>query len=194
MIRDEIPPTKRPIGKGMAGEDFLPFCHPDRRSAWFLPFIGPDGELIAGNGTLTLRFTGFLAAEDARPASTQAEEALARKTPPIDRDGHWRPLDDARGTIYRYGPRPIYFRSKERAHFNRGPSLRLGAAAIIQLATLQLIARLPRAEVWTDNPYGKPLQFRFNGGTVVVEPMPFLDPPKFQLFTKRGNPMKGGLL
>lgn len=186
MIRELPLPSKRPFGRHLQPPDLIHFCYPDDRAVWFFPFQLEDGTVVAGNGTLTLRLESFIDTTDIPRATARQLEALSRKTPPTTQAEPWQDLDDIRGILYRYHPKPIFERSIAKAHFRRGPGVRIAHGPLVLLSMLQLVARLPRPEVYTGGGLTSPAHFRFNGGTVTAEPVPWLDPGKaFTIFRPR---------
>lgn len=193
MFEDAPRPSSRPFGLPLPEHALDWFIHPGGEADLESPGRLADGSLVAANGYCALRWEAF------HPFEGDASPGLARRVSALpwhrfdDLDGPaWRNLDDVRGILYRYHARPLWERTITRYHFRRGPSVTVGIAGTCQLATLQLLARLPRPEVWTDSHHDQPLFFRFKGGRAIVPAWPGLDAPTFSVLTPRRDPMRGG--
>jgi len=161
-------------------------------------FVHPGGEpelesafSIAGvtygfNGFLALRVHSHLAEQPLEnPSAASRVLALpwARLEALPDKSPRWSPLDDASGPLWRYGPRPIWERTTRRYHLRTLPAVEVGLAAVTTLPLMQLLARLPRARVWTDNKLTDPIFCRWNGGDAIILPLPdFVESRMFPSF------------
>jgi hypothetical protein len=88
--------------------------------------------------------------------------AIPWSTMPDQKDDHWRPLDDARGTI---------------AALDDRQRIQVGVAVFRGLL-IRRIARLPRCNVFpTRYPYS-PLYFHFNGGIGVIANLSLQSPAR----------------
>jgi hypothetical protein len=141
------------------------FCHPAPGHVLAAP-AHYDGQALAGNGYMALRVDrGLWTARDFEEAPAGF---LTRFLALPWRDvsglpaGEWRALDDVRGNLYRYAPiRP--WTDKHRCAPT--PVWRVGRSFLARLSHLQMLARLPRCEVYA-GPADReePLRFRFAGG------------------------------
>lgn len=165
-------PAKRPFGYPISGATLHCFCYPCPRHVYHRPVLLPSNAAAASNGWLAIKADKFLL-----PSPQPASPAFLERWddgPPWQRDAFldshdWRALDDIAGTLFRFGPRPVWEQTVRRFHLRRHPCIRIGAATILPLALVQLIARLPRAEIRADTPtIANPVAFRFNGGRGVV--------------------------
>lgn len=187
-------PSKRPFGSPLTEEALPYFCHPT-----LAPFRHPvrhpeDGLVYAASGFIACRFrTGRWFAEEFPAAPPEWVERVAAlpwvgflPDPRCLVEPVWRMMDDSRGTIYRDGPLPLWLPD---GRLNRNPLVHTAGGPIVPLALLQLIARLPRAEVRMTAGSQNPLFIRFNGGEAIVPPMfrcGVQPPHKFSLFPPKG--------
>lgn len=146
------------------------FCHPAAGHV-FARACRHDGEILAGNGYVALRAArGWWVYDEFPPAG---EEFLARfEALPWGRapGGPWRALDDARGALYRRGALRLW----DGARVAPSPVWRVGDC-VVRLSALQLVARLPRAEIHTGlADRDDPLFFRFSGGRGIIARDPLL--------------------
>lgn len=159
---------KTPFRFPLTVGDIELFTHPAEDHAFHLAhFI--DGALCAGNGHIAIRATsGRWMASDFTPAPSEFLQRFSRLPwGAIHGDSpEWRAMDDVRATIYRYAPIGIW---TEKGKRSPSPVVEIGKHHLIRLSHLQLIARLPRCEVYA-GPVTRhdPLFFRYNGGTVIV--------------------------
>jgi len=156
-----------------------------------------DGRTLAANGYLAVRFDSFM--PDQFPAGDRLRERVEtlawERFDDLKDPKHWRVLDNVRPTLFKFPARPMWEHGRRRYHFRRGPTVRIGDAFICQLATLQFLSRLPRAEVWTRTTYNENLYVRFNGGQAIVPKIKCLDQERFSLWSKRDPVViKGGLV
>jgi hypothetical protein len=189
-------PSRHPFRPPIPEASLFYFCSPAAGSEFGAPVH--HGELVyAANGYVALRvrrFYGFPA--DYAPAS---ENYLARWNKlnwqflePVDPKFAWRPMDPARGTLYRRGEvLPLWLeRRGQPPAFNLETLVRTAEGPLIPLALLQLLARLPRAEVCMHT--GKTLYVRFNGGEAIVPDIfakqASRPAPKFSLFCDKEDP------
>jgi len=201
MIPD---PSKRPFyyPAPAAAAEF--FCHPSLD-----PFTRPvhhGYKILAANGYIAIRFANYAPREEAY------EEAPFRflkrfwslPWDQFDREpSEWRTIDDSRGTIYsRRELHPLWIPDgKGGFTFTKEKLVCTAGGPLVPLALLQLLARLPRAEVRMCHNYFKdPLFVRFKGGEAIVAPR-FPDPLKsnvdiaFHLFKPKPGPLlPGGLV
>ncbi len=161
-------PSKKRLGFPISAEALQALCHPDHRHAYHRPVMLPSDDLAAANGWLMLKAHKFAlpAPDPATPAFLDRWDRAGKWRRDTWTDGHdWRPTDDIFGTLFRFGPKPVWEPTRVRYHLRRHPAALVGRAAIVPIALLQLVARLPRAEVRADiSDHSQPLPFRFNGG------------------------------
>lgn len=81
----------------------------------------------------------------------------------------WIPLDDHRGRIM---SRPLSLWQDKESKLSPSPIWLIAASARVRLSLLQLVARLPRAEIHPPGSPSSPMAFRFSGGTGFLAPMP----------------------
>ena len=82
-------------------------------------------------------------------------------------DWRWKSLDGIRAAMFAHGVHGFWIEGKERV--NPCPVWRVGDV-VVRLSLLQLVGRLPRAEVaWTGDS-DSPLWFRFSGGRGAIAP------------------------
>lgn len=187
-------PSKRPFGSPLTEAALPYFCHPTLE-----PFRHPvrhpaDGHIYAASGFVAVRFrTGrwfpqefpdaspeWLARVSTLPWQQLQPDPAALGTP------DWRDMDRSRAAIYRDGPLPLWLPD---LRLNRAPLVHTAGGPLIPLALLQLLARLPRAEVRMTAGASSPLFIRFNGGEAIVPPLfkaGIYPPSKFSLFPPQG--------
>lgn len=197
-------PSKRPFYYPAPMEAAEFFCDPARD-----PFKTPythGYKVLAANGYVAIRFGNYKAGPD---AYGEAPFRFLKRfwTLPwddFDREpSEWRSMDDSRGTIYGRGELlPLWTpNDKGGFSFTRDKLVCTAGGPLVPLALLQLLARLPRAEVrMCHNYFRDPLFVRFKGGQAIVAPR-FPDPIKnnvdiaFQLFKPKPGPLlPGGLV
>jgi len=83
---------------------------------------------------------------------------------PHEDAGAWRKLDDCTLDLFRDGVLPMWDASSGKARYCVAPAAAVNASRVIPAASLQLVSRLPRAEVYTAPERHSPVPFRFNGG------------------------------
>jgi hypothetical protein len=184
-MRDESPflePVRTPLGWPVSSDLLAPFCHPQSGHAFSLPFT-INGTTYAANGWLALKLDKPEPKSFRPHPNPRAETRLAGILPedwrprgaPIDMDHErgWRRLDEKGGAIWKLGPIPFWVKREGKWNAAPDPRVIVGCRSI-PLALIQLIARLPRAEIWTCNPLdcrmrgSRAVPFRFNGGCGVI--------------------------
>jgi hypothetical protein len=143
-----------------------------------------EGCLYAGNGHIAIRATSgrWMASDFEPPAELFRRKVGSLPWESVPGDSpEWIPLDDGRGTIYRYAPVSIWTEQNKRS---ATPVVKIAGQHLIRLSHLQLIARLPRCEVYA-GPVTRhdPLFFRYNGGAVIVPTDKSLTTASLALFT-----------
>lgn len=127
-----------------------------------------DGEILAGNGYVALRASRGRWIDAEFPAASCEFLGRFGKLPwqrwPDGRDEEWRMMDDRRGDLFRNGeialwlqgklaPTPVWLCNEKR----------------VRLSLLQLMARLPRAEVFVGSQDAEdPVWIRFSGGRAAI--------------------------
>lgn len=195
-------PVKRPFGYPVPPEALAFFVHPDHRHLFHLPFRHPeDGHLYLGSA-VALRLRASRSINPAEfllpdPEALRRFEALpwARFTHAATQPKAWRCLDDHRGTIYADPLLPVHVRTPGGIAIDRGTkNVRICGAPIVPLAVLQLIARLPRIELYTGGcTLTGPVLFRFSGGEGII-PHYGLEVAHFEMLKPRDAMLPGGLL
>jgi hypothetical protein len=161
--------SKTPFLFPLRAGDIACFCHPDPTHDLAQPhFI--DGDLSAGNGYLAIKATrGLWLESDFTPAPYEAKERISNlpwhNVPEADHP-EWRKLDDIRGILYQYGSiHPWTDKHKP----TPSPVWRVAQQHLIRLSHLQLIARLPAAQIYCGHLTAtSPAFVRFNGGSLII--------------------------
>lgn len=165
-------PSKKPFGYPVPLEAFDAFCHPYARHIYHLPVLLPSGMLAAANGWMALkaeRWDGEAPDDATPPFLARWDENL--KWGPRSRwqdSDDWLDLDRITGSLFRFGARPIWEKGGLRWHLRRHPAVRVGNTAVVPLALLQLVARLPKAQIRHAADHRQPLPFRFNRGVGLI--------------------------
>lgn len=180
MIVDPPAPGKRPFGHPLPAEVLAHFRHPLRTSVWHHAYRIHGATWFGNTHCLFASTSAWLDAEarDVRfPDAFQQvldhftwhrlERTLDNET------AHWHPIEDSRLVLFRFPPKPLWHEHGQGIHLRPGPTVRIGQH-LVQLATLQLIARLPAVAIHASHVRGDPLMVRFRGGHGVVPPVPFL--------------------
>lgn len=173
-----IPPaSKRPFLHPVPEDALAYFVHPDPNHPFYHPFRHlEDGNLYAGSA-VAIRFRPSRCIDPAEYPGP-SEEALRRfMALPWDRfpsaatqSKAWRCLDDHRGTIYADPLHDVWHRTPEGFAIDRtSKNVRICGAPIVPLAVLQLLARLPRIDIYTGGcTLTGPVLFRFSGGEGII--------------------------
>ncbi len=187
-------PSKRPSGHPVPADAVAHFVHPDPRHLFHTPFRHPeDGNLYAGSA-VALRLRPSRAIDPAEyPAP--GEETLRRFTSlPWHRFTHaatqpkaWRCLDDHRGTIYADALLPVHVRTTQGIQIDRvTKNVRICGSPIVPLSILQLLARLPRIELYTAHcTLTGPVLFRFSGGEGIIPHLGIESGARFEMLKPR---------
>lgn len=184
--------SKAPFLFPIRAGDIALFTHPDPEhllhSTHFL-----DGDLTAGNGYIAIRaHRGLWAENDFPPASYDFRERLGNlpwhSIPPAT-SPEWRSLDDIRGDIY---ARAIIHPWTNKHRPTPSPVWRIGTHHRIRLSHLQLLARLPRAQVYAGTALREePLYIRFNGGIALMPPNRRLETQSREIFPAQFDRLQG---
>lgn len=198
-------PSTRRFGFKLPLEALDYFCHPTR-GGFTVPMLHPrDGLVYAASGYVCLRGEPlrciWAAPSDFQPMPPEIVERIDslpwhRFQPAPGTIGKpvWRAMDDSLGTINSGGPLPLWIEAKGKpVEYNRDTLVKTADGPVVPLAMLQLLARLPRAEVLMNaGSYNNPLCVRFAGeGQALVPPLYPSNPPpyKFQLFKAKSDPL-----
>jgi len=196
-------PSKRTFGHPVPADALAYFIHPDPRHLFHLPFRHPkDGNLYAGSAVaLRLRPSRCI---DPAEYPAPGEESLRRFMElPWARFPHaatqpqaWRCLDDHRGTIYADPLLPVHVRTTRGIQIDRATkNVRICGAPIVPLSVLQLLARLPRIELYTAGcTLTGPVLFRFSGGEGIIPHYGITGGARFEMLKPRDPALPGGLL
>lgn len=155
------------------------FCHPAEDHPLHLPRRW-DGCLVAANGYLAIKANRGAWIEEEHPVANGRFVMRMSKLPwarfPMGED--WRPVDSQRGTIFRHGRHGLWLKGR------LAPSpVWMVNELRVRLGLLQLVALLPRVEVFTGRQdIIDPLWFRFSGGTGCIARDPKLTMHSFELF------------
>lgn len=211
------PPCKRPFTFPLPEAALPYFCHPTV-APFTSPVRLPSGPMAAASGWVALtvrRFHGF--PEEYPEASTAFVERFGslpwHRFETLATREEWRLFDTVSGTLWRDPPLPLWHpapatpRRPSQAlplitdHRSPGTSprissdklVRIHGGPLVPLALLQLISRLPRAEIFLD-PHltpTSPLFFRFSGdGLGIIPHHRHLTGARFELFKpKQASPL-----
>lgn len=165
----------RSFGYPLKLEHVLEFTRPDPTGCFAAPFKWGDGWGVA-NGFLALRVRTFLDCDRESPEAVKRVESLPwhfYELEEANRDPKsWGKLDDRRRAIWKRGELEFWDRTAPNTQRVKEPRVAIGrSCATITLPALQLIAKLPRVEVFT-GPADGGLFFRFNGGEGIAVPFP----------------------
>lgn len=176
----------------IALEHAFEFCRPERRGCFIAPFKWGEN-WGAANGFLAIRIRTFLDCDRESPEAVSRVETLpwrffldeAKQADPK----LWGKLDDRRGGLWRAGEREFWDRTARNSTRVTEPRINVGAGMVqVTLPTVQLISKLPRAEVFTG--HADMLFFRFNGGEGLAVPFPRHDrgTAAFSIFAPSHDP------
>jgi len=211
-MKSEAPrPTKRPILPPITAEHLDAFVHPGGCRAFEAPFLPPadkqaaDPHTYAASGFFCHRTTYAIPDIEPHPAAYERVQALPwGRFADFDIEGlkdRWRPLEDAEARLFKFPPKPIWERSSRCYNFRGGPFVRVGNATMTHLPTLQLFARLPRAEVFLGSGIDDPILVRYRYGEAIIPPLSKLLPNRdrdqcnLEIFRRvKGPNMGGGLV
>lgn len=170
------------------------FCHPDERHTLARP-MRAGREILAGNGYMAIRCRKgnwidrefpeadryFLERFDKLPWHRFAE---------LTASDAWDALDTVRGPMSRHGALAVWNGTKTQAC----PIWRV-RDHVVRLSFLQLVARLPRAEVFT-GPASRAdgMFFRFSGGVGIVANDARLTHGTFEIFQPSADVFDSGRL
>lgn len=179
-----------PLPESALGE----FCHPAAGHALARP-MRRSGEILVGNGYLAMiaRKGNWIDAEfpEATPEFMARLEKLrwGRLFEVMAHSEAWDALDRMRGTLGRHGPLEVW----NAGRIHACPIWRV-RDALVRLSMLQLVARLPRAEVYTGQ-QALPedgMMFRFSGGCGIVARDARLTHGTFEIFQPRADVFESG--
>lgn len=180
---------KAPFPNPLTEDVLAAFCHPSPAHPLARP-VRIGAEIIAGNGYVCLRAHRGRWFDDEFPeASDQQRQRIEKlswsKFDTLD-PACWEPLDDVRGNIYRFAPIAFWADTKPGQPIGKPsptPIWKCGYAAPVRLSLLQLIARLPRCEVFTGpQDRSHPLYFRCTGARGIVAADPRLETTSWKIF------------
>lgn len=166
--------SKSPFLFPLLPGDLAEFSHPSNLSPLSAAHI-IDGCLTTGNGYIAIKANrGRWMDSDFQPASQKFIDRFS--TLPWNTDiansTEWRPLDAIRQELYRSAPISLWTEQPLVAgafKLSPSPVWKVGANQLIRLSFLQLLARLPRCEVWAGRSHpSEPIRFRFNAGVALV--------------------------
>lgn len=177
-------PSRKRLGYPVHTADLAVFCHPGGTpvgDALAAPFSW-GGSVYASNGHMAIRLDKFFG--DLPPENPELHARIAPRLPlgnchfapdpriltkKEDYEKHWRPLDFAGAHIWHGGPVPtFYVDAAGRPFLNKDTIVRVGSGRLGYLALIQLLARLPRAEVAIDGTLHNGICCRFNGGVAAL--------------------------
>lgn len=163
------------------------FCHPVSRHHLSRP-MRMDGEVVAANGYVAIRCQrGAWIDSEFPEAWTDFRSRVERL--PWARMAHlkddWRALDDVRGTLFRRAPIGLWIDdARDAGRLSPSPVVWVAGGILVRLSMLQLIARLPRCEIYTGTMNtDDPLWFRFSGGRgLIARDTKLTSPAAFTVF------------
>lgn len=164
-----------PFQNPLTIDDLRQFTHPRPDHVFHVPFLWQDG-LAACNGHMLILASRGLWLEKEHPEP--AGEALERlqkihipdyTAPPAD---SWVSLGDHSYDILRKpSPKPIW---SDNHKLRYSPLWLIAGEFLARLSFLQIIARLPRAEICLHLIRAQsPLPFRYTGGRGLLAPVPY---------------------
>lgn len=163
------------------------FAHPAPGNVFSIPMWGEDGSALVANGFIGLEVSrGLWLKSDFPPASSeylQRFRALEWQRFRTLTEVDWQPLEDIRGDLYRQAPLAPW---TDKHRCAPSPVWRVNGVFLCRLSHLQMIARLPRCEVYL-GPMGaaSPLLFRFSGGRGMLAADSRLQLSSWEVFTPR---------
>lgn len=166
------------------------FCHPAPASILSRP-VSHGGETLVGNGHLALRIRKgqWMDSEHAAASAAYLErfERLPWDFAPTALE--WHCLDDVRGTLFRGAAIGFWFNGEPAPC----PVVWVAETIRVRLSLLQLIARLPRAEICAR--LGE-LLIRFSGGIGIAPAARALNDRQiaFSIFAPERCPMDGHVM
>ena len=178
-------PSRRGFFYPLPVEALAYFVRPGAGHPLSLPFRDCHGNIVTWNGALGVRIRSVLpdielsevpfeAVENSLPWPEEEEAEDAER---------WRLLDDVSGAIWRFPPKAVWIElARGEITGNVLSSVQVGAGAVVPLALLQLVSRLPRCRVCIDNQADGPLRFIWNGGEAVIRAIRDLPSPAFGIF------------
>jgi hypothetical protein len=189
-------PFPNPLTEDVLGA----FCHPIPTHALARP-VRIGAEIIAGNGYVCLRAHRGRWFDEEFPEATAEQQARIEalfwgKFDTLDPQC-WEALDDVRGELYRHSPIAIWAIDKHGPTGKPSPTpiWKSGTCAPVRLSLLQLIARLPRCEVFTGSQDpSHPLFFRCTGARGIIAADPRLTTTSWKIFQPRFDQMDNCLV
>lgn len=177
------------------------FCHPIPSHALAKPLrIG--GEILAGNGYLCLRAHRgrWLDSDFPEAAPEQQARLETLKWGVIERlaPAHWQPLAMRKPLLFKFAPFHLWAydqHDQPTGKCHPCPIWKCGDAHPVRLSILQLISRLPNAQVWTGPQAARqPLYFRCTGARGIVAADNRLDEYSFSIFQPSTDRLDGSLV
>lgn len=163
----------RSFGYPLTTEHALEFCRPDPRGAFCAPFRWGE-DFGAANGVVAIRIESYIeGAQDSPEAVARVAKLPWSAFPGLAKDTKWwGALDDRRAAIWKRGELDYWDRTATRGSRRvTEPRVGIGKSCMtIPLPLLQLIAKLPKVEVYTGP--ANYLYFRFRGGQGIAVPFP----------------------
>lgn len=155
-----------------------------------------DGEVWAANGYLAIRCNRGAWIDSEFPEAWTDFRTRVEGLPWARWDAlrdDWRALDAVRGTLFRKASLGLWLETKRGWTLAPSPVVLVCGGIPCRLSMLQLIARLPRCEVYT-GPCDRsdPLWFRFSGGRgLIAHDRLLTTPPAFSVFEPRRDCLSG---
>jgi len=158
------------------------FCHPDERHVLAHP-VFYSGQALAANCYVAIRVDRGLWMESdfAEPPVGMLQRVLSlpwMDVRELDPDG-WKSMHEVGRHLWRHGRIEPWLKGKAAP----SPVWRVNESFLCRLSHLQLVAQLPRAEVWCGaRNAADPLRFRFSGGIGLVAVDGRLTESSFSIF------------
>lgn len=174
------------------------FCHPVAGSVFAKP-RKHEGETLVGNTHLALRIRKGTWLDSEISAAEESAEFVRRMggldwNAPFE-SPEWRYLADVKARLFPKGSAPVGLWLEGKT--GPSPVVMVAGRFRARLSVLQLVARLPRVEVYTGaaDPT-KPLWLRFSGGYGLIARHAALDvtPPSFSIFEPQRHHETGEVL
>lgn len=168
------PPSKRGFAYPVSTGDLAYFCHPSLE-LFAAPVMaengGERGDVLVASGYVALRLWKWSGEPPERAAGAEYRRRFENlpwgRFAHAGQHGEWRLITDA--PIYRYGIFPLWHGPRT---FTMDRLVCVAGAPLIPLALLQLIGRLPKAEMCVSGSLlGQPILFRFAGGMGIIPGM-----------------------
>ena len=181
-------PSRRSFAFPIGEDTMRHFVHPDSEHAFHEIYRDDKDQLVAANGDVAIRvYRGYWIPAE-WPAMPEANAVRLADLPwhlfaeaIADKNG-WQKLDDISGQIFRFGVDPVFV-LEQKWKLGDTIAVRVADGPDVPLSILQLIARLPRVEFYTEHlRRDSPVLFRFSTGFGILAPRKSSPEPKLRIF------------